>query len=136
MDRHSKILKHLALVAEDVSPIRSSKIAAALVFKHNFISYGVCQYKSHPFQKEYSKNNAAIFLHAENACISAALNRTRDPDLISKSTLYVSRVKHASGNHKDFVCSVAKPCEGCQKAIAAFNIRKVYFTTDEGYDIL
>lgn len=136
MDKHEKILKHLALIAEDVAPIRSSRLAACLVYKHQIISYGICQYKTHPFQKEYCKNNAAIFLHAENACISSALNRWRDPQMISKSTLYVSRVKHEHNKHKEYVCTMARPCDGCQKAIAAFNISKVYFTTDEGYDIL
>jgi len=46
------------------------------------------------------------------------------------------RVKFEDTNAKKFVRGMSKPCEGCARAIAQFGIKKVYYTTEEGFDYL
>lgn len=119
--KHQEIVKHLQLVARDVSPVRSARIAAAIVYKGRIISIGVCSYKSHPIQKKFGKNQQSIYLHAEIDAISKAHKRVD----LSQCSLYVVRVKYVQGKLVD---GLAKPCEGCARAISAFNIRNIYYT--------
>lgn len=90
--------------------------------------------KSHTFQKSYAKHPGAIFLHAEISSIKNALNKKIDLDIISNSTLYICRQKIISG---EWVSGLSKPCNGCQKCIKDFNIKKIIFSLDgNGYDYL
>lgn len=83
--------------------------------------------KSHPFQKTYAKHEEAIFLHSEVDAIKNAVNARVDPEIISKSTLYIARQRIIDG---DWTQGIAKPCSGCQKCIAAFDINAVIYTLD------
>ena len=92
--------------------------------------------KTHPFQKKFSTNSDAIFLHAETDAIYNA-TRKYETSVIAKSKLYISRVKYFDSDKKYFVQGLSKPCAGCQRAIANFNIKHVCFTKDtEGFDYL
>ena len=73
IDRPTRILSELALIAKELRPIQSARIAAAIVQKNNIVSIGVNSRKSHPFQKKYGKNDDSIFLHAETDAIKNAL---------------------------------------------------------------
>jgi len=105
-----------------------SKHAAVLVYKNEVISLACNKIKSHPFQKRYSKANEAIFLHAEVSAIHNALKKVSLKDL-SKATMYVCRVRINNDNKNYF--SYSKPCDGCMRAIAEFDIKTVFYT-DEG----
>ena len=87
--------------------------------------------KSHPFQKKYGSNIKAIYLHAEVDAIKNAINYGYT-DLLEQSTLYIVRQRIIE---KNWCCGLAAPCVGCQRAIAAFNIKKVIYTTNKGYEI-
>lgn len=126
--RHAKYINILSKMAYDNIPVDKARIAAGLVYKNHLISIGVNKRKTHPFQKRYGKNKDCIYLHAEIEAIKNALNLI-DLNKISHSTLYVSRVKIHNGK---CVFGLAKPCKGCMKAISTFDIRKVYFTTNNG----
>lgn len=126
--RHAKHFQILEKVAEAVDPVANHRLAAALVHKNSIVSIGFNKKKTHPFQRQYAKNEDAIYLHAEIDCIVNAL-RSIDEDDMSKYSLYVLRAKK-DGN------GLAKPCDGCQRAIAAMGIKRVYYTTDSGYDFL
>lgn len=106
-----------------------SKHSAVIVYKNDVISLACNKSKSHPFQKRYSKANEAIFLHAEVAAIHNALKRVSLKEL-SKSTMYVCRVRINNDNKPFF--SYSRPCDGCMRAIAAFNMQKVFYTEDGG----
>lgn len=130
-NRHEKHLDDLAIIAEDAQGAARAHLAASIVLNNKIISIGVNSYKSHPFQKRYGKNSEAIYIHSEISAINRALKRISVNDL-ANSTLYVARVKKKSKHSKHFDSwGLAKPCEGCMRAIAAFNIKKVYYTTDE-----
>lgn len=128
-NRHLKHLRRLAKIAEDVSPVGSARLAASVVLKNTEVSYGVCLYKTDPFQAKYGSNKECIFIHAEIAAIKNALKRVSVEDL-KKTTLYIARVKKPVANCEDFVWGYAKPCKGCSSAISAFGISKVVFTCD------
>lgn len=122
----------LEKVAIAVDPVSRQRLAACLVYKNELISIGTNKFKTHPIAKQFSKHEEAIYLHAEIDCIKNAL-RVVDVDFLSKCTMYVLRVKHPDHDHKQFVRGMAKPCPGCEMGINTFGIKKVYFTTDDGY---
>lgn len=130
---HNKYFNLLYKVAEAVEPVGKTRLAACLVQKNNLIAIGTNKMKTHPFQRQFAKNELSIYLHAETDCIVNAL-RHIDAEDMCKCTMYVLRVKHGeSGLGR----GLAKPCPGCQRALAQFNIKKVYYTLDgTGYDHL
>lgn len=136
MTKHEKFIKELCKLAIDVEPVGAARLAAGLVYKNEFISFGFNKIKSHPFQKRFGKNPMAIYLHAEIDCIRNATKQTSN-DIISKSTLYVSRMKFEDSTRTNMTQGLACPCQGCQKAIVAFDIKKVYYSlNNDGIGIL
>ena len=134
--KHHKYISILSKMAIAVEPVRQARIAACLVHRNEIVSFGINQMKTHPFQAQFGKNKDSIFLHAETDCIKNAL-REIEVDELSRCTLYVCRVKFESHEKRKFVYGLAKPCPGCERAIANFNIKSVYYTlNDEGYEVL
>lgn len=105
-----------------------AKVSAAIVEKGFIYGRGTNRNKTHPFQVKYARNKDSIFLHAEISAIKDAM-RFLTLDDLSRADLYICRVKNIGGK---YVYGLAKPCEGCMRAIVEFGINDVYFTTDEG----
>ena len=126
------LLEKVAIAAD---PVRRSRLAAMLVYKNDIIAVGYNKKKTHPLAQRFQKHEEAIYLHAEIDCIKNAL-RIVDPELLQKCTMYVLRMKRPDHNPKGFVRGMAKPCCGCHHAIEQFGIKRVYYTTDEGYETL
>lgn len=123
-------MEFLLREAQGQAPVRNARIAAGLIYKGELVTVGYNKLKSHPFQKRFSKNDDAIFLHAENDCLVNAINEI--PDILTyldKCALLVARSKRGPSG---WVAGIAKPCSGCQRAAAHFGISKVYYTNDEG----
>ena len=134
--QEKEIMDIVSRVAEASEPFAAARVAAALVYKNDIIAVGVNKNKTHPFQKKFSPNPEAIFLHAETDAIYNAL-RKYDTEVLLKSKLYISRMKWTDGHKREFTQGLAKPCIGCQRAIATFDIKHVCFTKEtEGYDYL
>jgi deoxycytidylate deaminase len=127
--RDHRIMGFLKRQAIDVKAVKSSRIAAAICIKNDIISLGHCQRRTHPFQAKFSKHPEAIYLHAETNAISNALNHISKRDL-SKSTLYVRRVKFINEKSNEYIDGIAKPCEGCMRAILAFGLKRVVYSTE------
>lgn len=125
--RHDKYISILSKMAIAVEPVRQARIAACLVYRNEIVSFGINQMKTHPFQAQFGKNKDSIFLHAETDCIKNAL-REIDVDELSRCTLYICRMKYQTHEKKKFIYGLAKPCAGCERAIATFGINKVYYT--------
>lgn len=114
--------------------MKASRVAACIVYKGRVVSVGVNSKRTDTFQKRFSKNEHAIYLHAEIAAIKAA-RRYLSLDELKKSTLYVCRVRF---NNDDPTpeWAMSKPCEGCRRAIMEFQIQLVVYTLDGGgYEI-
>ena len=129
--RHAKMIQTLSKIAEDVPIAGRARIAAAIVHKNEIISIGTNQSKSHPLQAKFSRHYQAIHIHAEIDAIARAIKRI-DAKRLGQSTLYVSRVKldRTGGN---WMWGLAKPCSGCARAIASFDIKNVVWTLDAAY---
>jgi tRNA(Arg) A34 adenosine deaminase TadA len=128
LNRTRRIIEHLFILAQDIAPVKSSRLAACIVLKNNIIGYGFSQMKSHPFQAQYAKHEEAIYWHAETNAINNALKRITTEEL-SKCTLYIARAKRSEDN-KHWQYGLSCPCPGCAGAIATFDIQKVVYTLD------
>ena len=123
-----KIMNFLENVAFNNPLVANQRVSAALVLKGNIISVGTNQRKTHPFQNRYKKHPEALLFHAETSAIHNSLKqRLYTAEDVSKCTLYVCRTL------KNRRWGLAKPCEGCLQAIVEYDIKKVYFTNDNGF---
>jgi deoxycytidylate deaminase len=129
--KQKRILNILRTLAMSGDTVRSSRHAACIVYKNDIIAFGQNKFKSRPFQQKFSKNEKAIFIHAETEAIYNALKRLT-VDELAKSKLYVLRLR------KDHKVSNSCPCDGCKKAIKTFNIKQVFFTSEniDGFECL
>jgi len=132
---HEKYFEVLERVAIDVLPAGKQKLAALLVYRNDVIAIGTNKNKTHPLQKKYSKHDDAIFLHAEIDCIKNAIRNVGE-DIVAKSTMYVLRVKKPAPRVPIMIRGMAKPCCGCFEAIKDYGIQSVYYTTDDGYELM
>lgn len=136
--KHVRIMNTLSKVASDiVLPVkRNSRVSACVVYKNDIIAFGVNERKSHPFQARYSKNQDAIFLHAETAAIRNALKYISVEEL-EKSTLYVCRIKYEDTTKRKLVFGISKPCSGCERCLSVFGIKNVVYSLDgDAYAVL
>lgn len=124
INKNQRILNVLFDAARTHEPAANARLAAGVLYKNNMISIGINQLKSHPFQKKWGKNKDSIYLHAEIHAIFNSL-RIVEPDFLKKCSLWICRVKANDS------FGLAKPCEGCMKAINAFGIKNIYYTTNE-----
>jgi len=135
-DKHSKYLNILSKIASDLSPVKSARLAACVVYKNDIVSFGTNLMKSHPFQARYGKNKDAVYLHAETSAIKNALKYISIED-IKRCSLYICRVKYEAADKTKLIFGTAKPCPGCFKCINTFDIKNVYFTLDnQTYSVL
>ena len=120
IDTHS-IFDELYYLADEASLIGPSRHAAALVIKNKIICTGVAQMKTHPIMKRFSKSEKKITIHAEIDAILKGIKILGED--LSACSLYVLRLSR--GNN----VSMSKPCPICQKAIEAFGITQVYWSS-------
>lgn len=132
-----KIINSLAKIAQDVIPVRSARIAAAMVLGNDIVSIGINSKKTDPFQLKYARDNMPqlgageqyhIYQHAEIAAIKKAMNRISMKD-IENCKLYVVRLRHDDYGWWEF--GLAKPCPICMGAIYDFNIKNVFWTINQ-----
>lgn len=119
-DRYA--LDHAMELARKVAPVAGARMAAVLDV-NGYLFYGFNSKKTHPLMAKWGKNPKAICMHAEIDAIKNCLKRFH-PNYLNNhfSTMYVARAR-ADGSS-----GLAKPCEGCRRALIAFNIQKVIWT--------
>lgn len=127
--RISEEANHLFKTAQTLPPAANARIAASIWDGNLYLDDGYNSLKTHPFQKKYGKNENCIHLHAE---INAICNATRTlaSGSLKGCTMVVVRAKKASPRGP-WVWGMARPCEGCQRAIVAFGIKNVWYSTNE-----
>lgn len=122
---YDELLEELTILARDNPGMSNAHLAAALVDrKGKIISYGFNSSKTHPLQAKFSKNEHAIHLHAEVDAIRNALKMGLD---IEGTTMLVARAL------KDGTPALAKPCEGCQRALVHFGVADVVWTVADEF---
>lgn len=110
------------------NPVANARVVAGIQVYDSFY-LGSNQFKSHPFQKKFSKNEHCIYLHAEINALVRTL-RSESVSYLQDATMFVVRAKR-DGVKGKWIHGLAKPCEGCQRAIAAFGIKNVVYTTGD-----
>lgn len=128
-----RILNDLFHMAQDVVPVTGAKLAAAIAIRGHVKSWGTNQWRTHPFQQRFGKNEFSPFWHAETNAIHNYLRRYDVSDL-QRATLYVVRVKRPSERSREWVTGMAKPCRGCRSCIYNHGITRVVWSNDHvGY---
>lgn len=116
----------------DYNGASSAKIGAVAVFRRTIIARGHNQNKTHPLQQRYNiyrydVNGDHYYpskMHAEIELIS----KIRYLDInFSEVEIYVYR--ETKGGRK----ALARPCAACTKALRDLGIKKVFYTTNDGY---
>ena len=114
------------------SEYKRIKIGAIVVKKNKIISVGVNSYKTHPIQRRYNIFRFNIFTtdtaHTLHAEIQALVNIPYGTEL-SDLTLYTYR------ENRDGKLAKSRPCPSCMNLIKDIGIKKICYTTDEGYAI-
>ena len=124
-ERIFEILERTAIDSEGLAG--RFKMASAIVYRKNIITIGTNSYKTHPIMNEYGVTESSIYLHAEIDALNKALKFLKE-DQLSKCDLYVLRVKR--DDNYAWIRGLAKPCDGCMKAIHKYKIKKVFYTKD------
>lgn len=105
------------------------KIGAIVVSKHKIISSGYnSDTKTHPLQKRYNKYRFTEEGHHKcHAELSALLPLIKNNVDLSNANIYVYR------EHKNHHLACARPCPSCMKLIRDCGIKKVFYSTENGY---
>lgn len=127
--RVRRTVEWLTKIAAANPRVSRTRLAAAILHKNRVISVGVNSYKSSPLQKKFGSNPDRIFLHAEINAIKNSL-RYVDVDFLKKCELYICRLKNTNE------LGLSKPCDGCQRAIISFGLRRVFYTTDFDVEVM
>lgn len=133
------VYENLFYLSQTIEKIGNSRHAAAIIRKGITYSIGINSDKTDPFQRQFATDpdcDRDFCIHAEMAAIKRAVNTLRISDL-SHYTLIVVRCKTTVDHMRNnkLVFGNSKPCEACQNAIDAHNIRKVIYSLDHGYKI-
>lgn len=129
-NKDKAIFASLNEIASAMRPISGKRVAAAITYK-NITIIATNSYRSDPFAAKFATNCDAIYLHAETQVLKHAI-KILTPKELRRSTLCVLRLKHPSGTNHKLCSGIARPCEGCQRAINEYKIGRVLFTTDHG----
>lgn len=120
--KRKTIIELLEILCIDHPKCAGQSVVAYLGFKNRYV-IGYNQYKSHTMQKKYSTNSDRIYLHAEINSIEKFLRHHIE---IWRATMYICRISQGQ-------LVLSAPCSGCLRAIVAFNIKHVYYSSPEGY---
>lgn len=112
----------LVIQTAKTSPSRV-KVGALLLNKNKVVASATnLERKSHPIQARFAERvglHQKIYLHAE---IAALVKCKEEYD-----TIVVARVNNQGK------IRLAKPCPCCSLAIEESNIKRIYYTTNEGF---
>ena len=105
------------------------KIGAVVVMKHRIVSSGCnSDSKTHPLQKYYNQHRfSADTPHKCHAELSALLPLIKDEIDLSNASIFTYR------QHKNGELACARPCKSCMALIKDCGIKKIFYTTEDGY---
>lgn len=126
-----RILHNLQVMAQDVPPVKTARMAAAVAIRGQVMALGNNQLKSHPFHKRFRRKEEAVFWHAETHCIHNFI-RKHHAELLQKATLYVVRLRCHDSMNRKLKLDMARPCSGCMGCIEDFGIPRVVYSNREG----
>jgi len=120
MNKEVKFLKLAREVASNIVSMRT-KHCAIITKGKNIISVGVNSKCTHP--EMFSRDKIKIYLHAEADAILSSRHKN-----ILGSNMYIARYSPENKN-------ISRPCDICMDLIKENGIKKIIYTTNEGYAI-
>lgn len=129
MTRKQKSFFEAAKAMSEMSDFPRAHIGCVVTDgSHRIISSNCNSTKTHPLQKKYNKERfSEDTTHSLHAEVSALLPLIKDNIDFSKIEVYTYRTL-ASGKP-----AIARPCPSCMKLIKELGIRKIHYTTNDGY---
>lgn len=121
-DKHQKFFQaaYIAAISSSGAGRDNFRHGCVISYKKDILAVKHNQLKTHPKCLLFS---SWPFLHSESsAIIHLGLTQCR------KCDIYVIRIK------KDNSLGLSKPCSSCNKLIKYVGIKRVYYSTDEGYE--
>lgn len=95
---------------------------------HRIISSGCNSTKTHPLQKQLNKERFEVdSVHSLHAEVSALLPLMKEDIDFSKVEVYTHR------NYANGKIAMARPCPSCMKLIKDLGVKKIHYTTADGY---
>ena len=130
MNKKDEAYFNVAKAVAETSDFPRQHIGCAVVYKHRLISSGCNCKVTHPKQRElnrerFDEDTIHHWKHAELDALLPLMNRKNVE--WNKVKLYIYR------EMKDGTKALAKPCASCQKLINELGIKKIYYTTNDGY---
>ena len=119
-----------AKAVSSMSDFKKHNIGCVAVYGHRIISSGCNSLKTSPIQKKYNSYRfegdlGLHTLHAEVECLIPLMDN-KDIDF-SRVYLYIHR------QHKNGSLALAKPCPSCMGLIKEIGIKKIWYSTEDGY---
>ncbi len=131
--RHEKFFAHARHMAQ-MSDFRRARVGCVAVINGRVVATGFSQHRTHPMQQYYNRYrdfdgqaNVAHKLHGEAAMLFTHRHLRID---WSKADVYVYRLCRSRAH------GLAKPCAACEMALRAAGVRKIFYTTDTGFELL
>jgi deoxycytidylate deaminase len=122
---------HYFKIAREISKTSTFnriKIGAIIVYKKEILSVEVNVKKTHPLQKKYNSLRFECqpeynhYLHAE---LRAIINSSKNN--LQGANIYVFR-EDLRGR-----LAPCRPCPACMEVIKKYGIKKIFYTTEDGY---
>ena len=128
MKRYMNIAKEVS----KLSTFRRVHIGVVVVYRKQIIGVGYNSYKTHPLSAEYAHyryDTTRQYLHhgSLHAEMSALIPVAKMDIDFSKVRVYVYR---AGRDGKE---RMSRPCKSCMAYIKSLGIRRVIYTTNDGY---
>lgn len=115
-----------------MSDFNKIHIGCVAVYKNQVLAVGYNTNKTHPLQKKFNKYRHMYYgnvepmpkLHAEMSCLVQIKDMNID---FSKVELYIYR------ENRNGKLAISRPCGACMRMIDSLGIKKIHYTTDNGF---
>lgn len=108
------------------------KLGCVIVYKGTVLAKGCNSDKTHPMQDKYNKwrfkNSGNRYLPSKCHAEMASIAKIKYLD-IDFSSVHIFVYRELKNGQK----AMARPCAACMKALAAQGIKKIHYTTADGY---
>jgi tRNA(Arg) A34 adenosine deaminase TadA len=128
--REYNMLNMLFDVACDVTPVKTSRHAAAILKRGIPVAMGINLNKTDPIHRRVGCNYKTL-IHAECAAIKRAAAKLKTESL-KDCTLVVVRSK--MDQNQTYLFGNSKPCHLCESIINNFHIRRVIYSIESNCD--
>lgn len=129
MGKTNKAYFRAAKAVSELSDYPRHKIGCVIIDKHHIISSGYnSNSKTHPIQSKLDTEHFGVEcpgkVHAESAALIPLIKNKID---LHNAEIYIYR------KHKSNCLALARPCNRCMRLIKMCGIKKLHYTTEDGY---